>query len=87
MSSPTQRSLTLTVEEYAYKKPFRISGHVFEKTPVLVASVRQGDCEGRGEGGSAYYLGDDIYNMLGQAEEARSAIEDEATREDACRLP
>lgn len=82
MSSPTQRSLTLTVEKFSYNKPFRISGHVFEKTAVLVAALRQGDREGRGEGAGAYYLGDDIGNMLLQAEEARSAVEGGATRED-----
>ena len=54
MHSPEQRSraLALSVEEFAYKKPFRISGHVFEKTAVLVASVTQAGCEGRGEGES-----------------------------------
>ena len=76
------RRLTLTVEEFAYKKPFRISGHVFEKTSVLVAAVKEGDCEGRGEGAGAYYLGDDVDNMVRQAEAARNAVEAGATREE-----
>lgn len=80
MSSLSRRSLTLAVEEFAFKKPFRISGHVFEKTAVLVASVGERDSEGRGEGAGAYYLGDDIENMLRQAENARSAVETGATR-------
>lgn len=84
MHSPEQRSraLALSVEEFAYKKPFRISGHVFEKTAVLVASVTQAGCEGRGEGAGAYYLGDDVDNMVRQAEAARGAVEAGASREE-----
>ncbi|MAY79089.1 MAG: dipeptide epimerase [Citromicrobium sp.] len=84
MHSPEQRSraFALSVEEFAYKKPFRISGHVFEKTAVLVASVTQAGCEGRGEGAGAYYLGDDVDNMVRQAEAVRSAVEAGATREE-----
>ncbi len=82
MGARTQRSLTLSVEEFAYKKPFRISGHVFEKTSVLVAAVTDGDHEGRGEGAGAYYLGDDVDNMVRQAEAARGAVEGGATREE-----
>ena len=84
MSAPERRnrSLTLSIEEFAYKKPFRISGHVFEKTAVLVAAVKEGDSVGRGEGAGAYYLGDDVANMVRQAEDARSALEAGATREE-----
>lgn len=84
MRSPEQRSraLALSVEEFGYKKPFRISGHVFEKTVVLVASVTQAECEGRGEGAGAYYLGDDVDNMVRQAEAARGAVEAGVTREE-----
>ena len=76
------RILELSIEEFAYRKPFRISGHVFEKTVVLVATVKEGDGEGRGEGAGAYYLGDDIGNMVRQAEEARGAVEGGITREE-----
>jgi len=82
MSSLTQRRLTLSVEEFAYKKPFRISGHVFEKTAVLVATLEEGEHEGRGEGAGAYYLGDNVENMVRQAEEARRAVEAGVTREE-----
>ena len=74
------RILELSIEEFAYRKPFRISGHVFEKTVVLVATVKEGDGEGRGEGAGAYYLGDDIGNMVRQAEEARGGAHDTAAR-------
>jgi L-alanine-DL-glutamate epimerase-like enolase superfamily enzyme len=74
--------LTLSVEHFAFKQPFRISGHVFTETPVLVAEIADGDHAGRGEGAGVYYLGDDIGHMLGAAESVRAAIEAGATRAD-----
>ncbi len=73
-------SLHLAVERYPYRQPFRISGHVFEGTTVLVARVSDGHCEGWGEGAGAYYLGDDADNMVRQAEAARQAIESGISR-------
>ena len=84
MSNRARRPLTLTlnVEHYPYRKPFRISGYVFESTAVVVAALSDGRHVGRGEGAGAFYLGDDVDNMLTQAEAARSAIEQGATREE-----
>ena len=75
-------TLSLTVEDFPYLNPFRISGHVFERTSVLVAELSDGKHNGRGEGAGAYYLGDDIDHMMAQAESARNAIENGATREE-----
>ena len=77
-----QLVLDLTVERFPYRQPFRIAGHVFEQTAVLVATLSDGKKLGRGEGAGAYYLGDDIDNMVSQAESAREAIESGATREE-----
>ncbi|WP_305096375.1 dipeptide epimerase [Croceibacterium aestuarii] len=75
-------SLDLSIERFAYREPFRISGHVFESTTVLVARLSDGEDTGWGEGAGAYYLGDDAENMLRQAEDARSRIESGASRQD-----
>lgn len=83
---PAGLSLTLRVERFAYHRPFRISGHVFEETAVLLAEISDGEHVGRGEGAGVYYLGDDIEHMLAEAEQARSAIERGATREDLQQL-
>ena len=75
-------TLRLSIEHFPYKTPFRISGHVFDKTSVLVAELSDGMHKGYGEGAGVYYLGDDAAHMLAQAEGAREAIERGATREE-----
>lgn len=74
--------LDLRVERFAYHQPFRISGHVFTETALLVASLSDGEHVGRGEGAGVYYLGDDIDHMLAQAQSVRPAIERGATRQE-----
>ncbi|AJP71770.1 dipeptide epimerase [Sphingomonas hengshuiensis] len=75
-------TLDLRVERFPYHKPFRISGHVFAETAVLVATLSQGAHRGRGEGAGVYYLGDDAGHMLAEAERVRGAVEAGATRDD-----
>lgn len=75
-------TLELRVERFPFHKPFRIAGHVFAETAVLVAELSDGAHRGRGEGAGAYYLGDDAPHMLAEAERVRGAIERGATRED-----
>lgn len=77
MSLSDRRPLTLDlrVERFAYKKPFRISGHIFTETALLVATLSDGTHCGRGEGAGVYYLGDDIDHMVAQATSVRTAIE------------
>lgn len=75
-------TLDLRVERFPYHQPFRISGHVFTETALLVAELSDGEHVGRGEGAGVYYLGDDIDHMLGQANSVRDAIERGATREE-----
>jgi len=70
-----QRSLELAIEHFPFLEAFRISGHVFTATAVILATIREGDHMGRGEGAGVYYLGDDAAHMLAAAEAARSAIE------------
>ncbi|WP_338425232.1 dipeptide epimerase [Sphingopyxis kveilinensis] len=86
----TQRTqgltLDLRVERFPYHQPFRISGHVFTETALLVAELSDGEHVGRGEGAGVYYLGDDIDHMLGQAARVQGAIERGATREDLQQL-
>ncbi|MGQ2929772.1 MAG: enolase C-terminal domain-like protein, partial [Sphingopyxis sp.] len=74
-------ALDLRVERFPYHQPFRISGHVFTETALLVAEISDGTHSGRGEGAGVYYLGDDIDHMLGEAQRVRGAIEAGVTRE------
>src|SRR5690606_26273329 len=60
-------TLDLRVERFAYHQPFRIAGHVFTETALLVATLSDGEHKGRGEGAGVYYLGDDIAHMVADA--------------------
>lgn len=55
--------------------PFRIAGHVFTSSDVVVVTLRDDGARGRGEGVGVYYLGDDVAHMLAALEQARGAIE------------
>ncbi|MEO7634234.1 MAG: dipeptide epimerase [Sphingomicrobium sp.] len=75
-------ALAVASETLRLNKPFRISGHVFETSDVVVVTLREGDLRGRGEGCGVYYLGDDLAHMLSEIEAARDAIEGGLTREE-----
>lgn len=75
-------SVEVETETLRLAHPFRISGHVFESSDVVVVTLRDGDVEGRGEGGGVYYLGDDVAHMLAELEAARSAIEEAPDRDE-----
>ena len=88
MATQTTRELTLDlrVEHFPYHQPFRISGHVFTETALLVAELSDGTHVGRGEGAGVYYLADDINHMMAEATRVRAAIEGGATRADLQQL-
>jgi L-alanine-DL-glutamate epimerase-like enolase superfamily enzyme len=73
-------TVRLSIERFPYRQPFRISGHVFTETAVLLAEIDDGTQVGRGEGAGVFYLGDDADHMLRQAESVRAAIEGGADR-------
>jgi L-alanine-DL-glutamate epimerase-like enolase superfamily enzyme len=77
-----QRALSLREERFAYREPFRIAGHLFTQTAVLVAEIADGDHVGLGEGAGVYYLGDDLAHMREAAESVRGEIERGAGREE-----
>ncbi|MEO7602744.1 MAG: dipeptide epimerase [Sphingomicrobium sp.] len=75
-------ALDIRSETLRLKAPFRISGHVFETSDVVVVTLREGDLVGRGEGCGVYYMGDDLPHMLGDIQAAGGAIEAGLTREE-----
>jgi len=74
--------LTARREHFGYRKPFRISGHVFTRTEVVVVEISDGTHCGRGEAAGVYYLGDDGTAMLSAIESVWGAIEAGASRTD-----
>jgi L-alanine-DL-glutamate epimerase-like enolase superfamily enzyme len=75
------RTLRLSEERFAFRDPFRIAGHLFTETTVLVAEISVGSYAGQGEAAGVYYLGDDIARMRSEAERVRADIEAGAGRE------
>jgi L-alanine-DL-glutamate epimerase-like enolase superfamily enzyme len=75
-------SLDLAIESLPLAKPFRISGHVFTDTPVVLVTLSDGAHSGRGEASGVYYLGDDVPAMVAAIESVRGAVEAGVTREE-----
>lgn len=84
MSGPI--TLDVSTETFPYHEPFRISGHLFTETEVVLVSLSDGENTGRGEAAGAYYLGDDTKKMLAEIESVRAEIEAGATREELQQL-
>lgn len=80
VDAPVPLTLNIRTESFAYKQPFRISGHLFTQTEVIVAELSDGIHIGRGEAAGVYYLGDDLPAMLTAVEQVRGVIERGATR-------
>lgn len=70
----TMLTVTAEIESWALRRPFRISGHVFETSDVLVVTARRGGHEGRGEAAGVYYLGETAPGLLAQARAAADAV-------------
>ena len=81
MTTNAPLSLDLAIESLPLAKPFRISGHVFTDTPVVLVTLSDGEHSGRGEASGVYYLGDDVPAMTAAIESVRGAVEAGVTRE------
>lgn len=67
--------LTVARESLPLNAPFRISGHVFQTSDIIVVTLEDGGARGRGEAAGVYYLSDDVDHMLAAIETARPGIE------------
>jgi L-alanine-DL-glutamate epimerase-like enolase superfamily enzyme len=76
-----QLRLNVATETLRLAKPFRIAGHVFETSEIILVTLRDGEREGRGEASGVFFLGDDLPHMRAAIESARDAIEAGPTRE------
>ena len=74
--------MTIETQALRFVEPFRISGHVFDLSDVVVVTLEDGGCRGLGEASGVFYLDDDVPHMLAALEGARSAIEAGVTREE-----
>jgi len=67
--------LGLRNEDLRLSAPFRISGHVFEVSPVTLVTLRKGECTGRGEAAGVYYTQDTPAKMLPAIEYLRDVLQ------------
>ncbi|HEV7314612.1 dipeptide epimerase [Sphingopyxis sp.] len=81
MTTPAPLTLDVAIESLPLAKPFRISGHVFTDTPVVLVTLSDGEHAGRGEASGVYYLSDDVPAMVAAIESVRGAVEAGITRE------
>lgn len=73
--------LGIDIREYALKKPFRITGHVFDSSRVLEVSVTDTNgVIGCGETSGAYYLGESAESMAQQCKDIAASITASTTR-------
>nr|MBA3564983.1 dipeptide epimerase [Gammaproteobacteria bacterium] len=83
MSHPRSRvRLHVSTETLPLTTPFRITGYTFTDATVVVATIRDGDAEGRGEASGVYYLEDGPPEMVAAIEAQRGEIEAGVSRKD-----
>jgi L-Ala-D/L-Glu epimerase len=70
-----QLKLSVAVEKWPLKAPFRITGHTFTELDVVVVSVERNGHIGRGEAAGVYYLDDTVPGIVRRIEAARAAVE------------
>jgi L-Ala-D/L-Glu epimerase len=73
--------LHIDIERWPLKVPFRITGHTFTESEVVVVTLTEGGVSGRGEAAGVYYRGENPQTMARQLEAARALIERGVTRE------
>lgn len=75
-------SMSVTAETLRLAEPFRIAGHVFETSDVILVHLRRGEATGRAEASGVFFLNEGVAEMRAALERARPAIEAGITREE-----
>lgn len=78
--------VSLRIEEWLMKVPFRITGHLWTANKVVVVDLNDGEHSGRGEGMPVYYLGESLEGLCDSISGVVGAIERGIDREDLQRL-
>ncbi len=74
-------SLRIATDDLLLKAPFRISGHVFTSTPIVVATVSRGGVPGRGEASGVYYTGDTVEKAAATLDALAPSLDPGLTRD------
>ena len=73
--------MSVSVEHLAMKRPFVITGYVFDSMPAVVVTLSDGVHAGRGEAAGVYYLDDGVEAMSGMLDSVRDEVEAGLSRE------
>ncbi len=74
------RKLSLHIEKWPLKSPFRITGMVWTELDVVVVEIGEGDVVGRGEAAGVYYLGENANSIYEQIVKLTDEVEAGADR-------
>ena len=74
------RKVVFSVQSWALKLPFRITGYTFTEARVLYVTLTENGVTGHGEAVGVYYLGETGDSMLAQAETVSAALKQGANR-------
>jgi L-alanine-DL-glutamate epimerase-like enolase superfamily enzyme len=67
--------LHIDIERWPLKVPFRITGHTFTESEVIIVTLTEGGASGRGEAAGVYYRGESPQIMTRQLEAVRPLVE------------
>ena len=83
---PTRLRLSVRVEDWRLTQPFRITGHLFTSSQVLVVELSSGEATGRGEAAGVYYRDDTPHRAAASVKALRPEIEAGISRLELSRL-
>ena len=75
------RKVEVAIESWPLMEPFVITGHRWTHCDIVVVSVTEGDCTGRGEATGVYYLDETAESMKEQLMAIHHDLEQGVTRE------
>jgi L-Ala-D/L-Glu epimerase / N-acetyl-D-glutamate racemase len=76
-----KRELSVVNETWEFREPFVITGHTFTVADIIVVTLSENGCVGRGEAAGVYYLDETGASMLADVEAVRAEIEAGADRQ------
>lgn len=68
-------TMRVVIEDWPWSAPLRISGHTMVGSQVVVVTLGQRRCHGRGEASGVFYKGDTPQKLLAQVESVRREVE------------
>ena len=77
--------LHIDIERWPFKAPFRITGHTFTQSHVIVVTLTEGGISGRGEAAGVYYRSDTPQSMARQLDAMRPLLERQSVTREALR--